>query len=163
MGGRRHCSGDTGVLLHAGELAAFPAGGFLLGRPGHEALVPGRWVEMMVGNSPDVFLVTTGWVGGVGEQLVRFAWPVWSCLFAALAGAAMYFATLTEVQILQALMGSGMGKGPALSMLLAGPALSLPNTFVIASVLGGRKTLVFVGLVVVMATATGVAFGRMAG
>jgi uncharacterized membrane protein YraQ (UPF0718 family) len=74
----------------------------------------------------------------------------------------MYFATLTEVPILQALIGNGMGKGPALALLLAGPALSLPNMLVIRSVLGTKKTLVFVGLVIVMAAISGIIFGTFA-
>jgi uncharacterized membrane protein YraQ (UPF0718 family) len=78
---------------------------------------------------------------------------------ASVAGAFMYFATLTEVPILQGLIGNGMGKGPALALLLAGPALSLPNMLVIASVLGWKKTSVFVSLVVVMSTIAGVVFG----
>jgi hypothetical protein len=73
----------------------------------------------------------------------------------------MYFATLTEVPILQGLMGSGMGQGPALALLLAGPALSLPSILVIRSVIGGRKTAVFVVLVSVMATLTGVLYGMI--
>jgi hypothetical protein len=83
-------------------------------------------------------------------------------VFAAVVGAFMYFATLTEVPILQGLMGSGMGKGPALALLLAGPALSLPNMLVIRSIMGTKKTLVYISLVVVMATATGMAFGTLA-
>ena len=75
----------------------------------------------------------------------------------------MYFATLTEVPILQGLLNSGMGKGPALALLLAGPALSLPNMLVIRSVMGTKKTLVFVMLVVVMATVTGLIFGALVG
>ena len=71
----------------------------------------------------------------------------------------MYFATLTEVPILQGLLGSGMGQGPALALLLAGPALSLPNMLVIRSVLGTKKTVVFVSLVVIMATISGMIFG----
>jgi uncharacterized membrane protein YraQ (UPF0718 family) len=82
---------------------------------------------------------------------------------ASFAGALMYFATLTEVPILQTLLGSGMGQGPALSLLLAGPALSLPNMLVINSYLGPRKTIVYVSLVVVMATATGWLYGTAAG
>ena len=74
----------------------------------------------------------------------------------------MYFATLTEVPILQGLMGAGMGKGPALALLLAGPALSLPNMLVIRSVMGTKKTVVYVVLVVVMATLSGIAFGALA-
>jgi hypothetical protein len=80
---------------------------------------------------------------------------------AAFAGAFMYFATLTEVPIIQGLMGAGMGKGPALALLLAGPALSLPSMLVINSVLGPRKTVAFVTLVVVLATVTGYGFGKM--
>jgi uncharacterized membrane protein YraQ (UPF0718 family) len=80
-------------------------------------------------------------------------------LFAALAGAFMYFATLTEVPIVQGLVGSGMGQGPALALLLAGPALSLPSILVIRSVLGTARTFTYVLLVVVMATITGMAFG----
>ena len=75
----------------------------------------------------------------------------------------MYFATLTEVPILPGLIGSGMGQGPALALLLAGPALSLPNMVVIHSVLGTKKTVVFVSLVVVMATISGLLFGWIAG
>jgi uncharacterized membrane protein YraQ (UPF0718 family) len=73
----------------------------------------------------------------------------------------MYFATLTEVPIVQGLLGSGMGKGPALALLLAGPALSLPNMLVINSVIGPKKTGVFVGLVCVMATISGIIFGAI--
>ena len=110
--------------------------GVLLGRPGHEGLIPSTWViRAVVGNS------------------------VWSNLFASIAGAFMYFATLTEVPILQGLIGSGMGKGPALALLLAGPALSLPNMLVIRSIMGTRKTLVYIALVVVMATVSGMIFG----
>jgi hypothetical protein len=82
-------------------------------------------------------------------------------LFAAVAGAFMYFATLTEVPIVQGLIGSGMGPGPALALLLAGPALSLPSMIVIASVIGWKKTGVYVGLVVVMATVTGLIYGAL--
>jgi uncharacterized membrane protein YraQ (UPF0718 family) len=71
----------------------------------------------------------------------------------------MYFATLTEVPILQGLMGSGMGKGPALALLLAGPALSLPSMLVLKSIMGVTKTLVYVGLVIVLATITGLLYG----
>ncbi len=119
-------------LLFFGVLAA----GLLLGRPGEEGLIPSAWVA--------------GAVGG-NSLLANF--------FAALAGAFMYFATLTEVPILQGLIGSGMGKGPALALLLAGPALSLPNMLVIRSVLGTRKTVVYIALVVTMATASGMVFG----
>ncbi|MFN2353400.1 MAG: permease, partial [Desulfopila sp.] len=119
-------------LLLMGVLVA----GFLLGRVGNEGMIPSEWVATAVG----------------GNSLQ-------ANFFASIAGAFMYFATLTEVPILQGLIGSGMGKGPALSLLLAGPALSLPNMLVIRSVLGNKKTLVFVCLVVVMATLSGVLFG----
>ncbi|MBC8367726.1 permease [bacterium] len=119
-------------LLLGGVLVA----GLLLGRPGHEGFIPASWVTSAVGGN------------SLGANF-----------FASLAGAFMYFATLTEVPILQGLLGSGMGKGPALALLLAGPALSLPNMLVIASVIGARKTVAFVGLVVVMATITGWIYG----
>ncbi|MBW2070899.1 MAG: metalloregulator ArsR/SmtB family transcription factor [Deltaproteobacteria bacterium] len=120
-------------LLFAGVLAA----GLLLGRPGSEGLIPSQWVSGLVG----------------GNSLL-------ANLFASVVGAFMYFATLTEVPILQGLLGAGMGKGPALALLLAGPALSLPNMLVIRSVMGTKKTAVFVSLVIVMATITGIIFGR---
>ena len=82
-------------------------------------------------------------------------------LFASVIGAFMYFATLTEVPILQGLISSGMGQGPALALLLAGPALSLPNMLVIRSVMGTKKTVVFILLVVIMATVSGIIFGAM--
>jgi uncharacterized membrane protein YraQ (UPF0718 family) len=112
--------------------------GFLLGRPGpdHEGLIPSAWVNTTLG----------------GNSLR-------ANLFASVAGAFMYFATLTEVPIVQGLMGAGMGKGPALALLLAGPALSLPSILVIRSVMGTRKTLVYVSLVVIIATISGVTFG----
>jgi uncharacterized membrane protein YraQ (UPF0718 family) len=84
---------------------------------------------------------------------------LWSNFFASIAGAFMYFATLTEVPILQGLLGSGMGKGPALALLLAGPALSLPNMLVIRSIMGTKKTIVFVVLVVVLSTIVGWLYG----
>jgi hypothetical protein len=121
-------------LLLAGVLAA----GFLLGRPGAEGLIPSQWVSGLVGGN-----------------------SLWANLFASLVGAFMYFATLTEVPILQGLIGAGMGKGPALALLLAGPALSLPNMLVIRSVIGTSKTIVFVSLVVVMATISGLIFGSL--
>lgn len=110
--------------------------GALLGRVGHEGLIPSEWISRAVG----------------GNSLA-------ANFFAAFAGAFMYFATLTEVPILQGLIGSGMGKGPALALLLAGPALSLPSMLVIRSVLGTKKTAVFVMLVVVMATFSGLLYG----
>ena len=142
-------------LLLAGVLLA----GLLLGRPAREGLIPARYVEMLVGGRPEMFLKLTGLGGGEAEALVRATWPVWSNLCASVAGAFMYFATLTEVPILQGLMGAGMGKGPALALLLAGPALSLPNMLVIRSVLGTRKTVVYIMLVIVMATLSGILFG----
>jgi uncharacterized membrane protein YraQ (UPF0718 family) len=125
-------------LLLAGVLVA----GFLLGRPGpgNEGVIPAKWVNTAVGGN-----------------------SVRANLFAAVAGAFMYFATLTEVPILQGLIGSGMGKGPALALLLAGPALSLPNMLVIRSVIGTQKTIVFVLLVIVMATVSGIIFGMFWG
>jgi hypothetical protein len=123
-------------LLLAGVLVA----GLLLGRPGHPALIPERWIADSLGGN------------GLGANL-----------FASVAGALMYFATLTEVPILQGLLGAGMGKGPALGLLLAGPALSLPAMLVIRSVMGTRKTLVYVALVVAFSTAAGMTFGAAAG
>jgi uncharacterized protein len=120
-------------LLFAGVLAA----GLLLGRPGSEGLISSRWVSSLVGGN------------SLGANL-----------FASVAGAFMYFATLTEVPILQGLMNSGMGNGPALALLLAGPALSLPNMLVIRSVLGTKKTVVYISLVVIMATISGMIFGH---
>ena len=119
-------------LLLGGVMAA----GFLLGRPGHEGVIPGA--------------VIAGLVGGNGLP---------ANLFASVSGALMYFATLTEVPILQGLIGSGMGQGPALALLLAGPALSLPSMIVIGKIMGTRKTAVYVSLVIFMATATGLIFG----
>jgi hypothetical protein len=144
-------------LLFFGVLVA----GFLLGRVGHEGIIPGRFVEMLVGARPDTFLTMTGLEGGAVEPLIRAVWSLWTNLFASVFGAFMYFATLTEVPILQGLLGSGMGKGPALALLLAGPALSLPNMLVIRSIMGTRKTIVYVSLVVVMATASGMIFGAL--
>ena len=83
-----------------------------------------------------------------------------STFVASILGAFMYFSTLTEVPIVEGLLGSGMGKGPALALLLAGPALSLPNMLVIRTILGTEKTVVYCSLVVVMATATGYVYGN---
>jgi uncharacterized membrane protein YraQ (UPF0718 family) len=121
-------------LLLAGVLVA----GFLLGRPGHEAFIPSAWVAQTVGGN-----------------------SIYANLFASVSGALMYFATLTEVPILQGLLGAGMGKGPALALLLAGPALSLPNMLVIRSVLGTRKTITYVALVVALSTAAGLFYGSI--
>lgn len=123
-------------LLFFGVLVA----GFLLGRPGEEALIPPEWISSAVGGN-----------------------SIWANLFASVAGAFMYFATLTEVPILQGLIGSGMGKGPALTLLLAGPALSLPSMLVLNGIMGTKKTLVYVLLVVVMSSITGMMFGSIYG
>ncbi|QTL97400.1 permease [Iocasia frigidifontis] len=123
-------------LLFAGVLVA----GFLMGRPDTNAgIIPAEWVSRFVGGN---------------SLLANFT--------ASILGAFMYFATLTEVPILQGLIGLGMGKGPALALLLAGPALSLPNMLVIRSVIGTKKTVVFVSLVVAMATITGLIYGVIA-
>ena len=121
-------------LLLIGVLIA----GALLGRVGHEGLIPSEWVAKALG----------------GNSLQ-------ANFFASFAGAFMYFATLTEVPILQGLIANGMGKGPALALLLAGPALSLPNMLVIRSVLGTKKTVVFVSIVIIMATISGRLFGAI--
>jgi uncharacterized membrane protein YraQ (UPF0718 family) len=123
-------------LLLGGVLVA----GFLLGRPGHEGVIPSEWIGQLVGGN------------SLGANL-----------FASIAGALMYFATLTEVPILQGLVGNGMGQGPALTLLLAGPALSLPSVIVINSILGTKRTATYVGLVIVMATFTGWAYGAWVG
>lgn len=123
-------------LLGVGVLVA----GFMLGRPGHSALIPERSIQTLVG----------------GNSLV-------ANLFASVSGALMYFATLTEVPILQGLLGAGMGKGPALSLLLAGPALSLPNMLVIGGVMGVKKTATFCIIIVVLSTVAGMSYGWMAG
>jgi uncharacterized membrane protein YraQ (UPF0718 family) len=123
-------------LLGAGVLVA----GFMLGRPGHPALIPEHYVQYLVGGN-----------------------SVWANLFASVSGALMYFATLTEVPILQGLLGAGMGKGPALSLLLAGPALSLPNMLVIGGVMGVRKTMTFCVIIVVLSTIAGMSYGWLVG
>jgi uncharacterized membrane protein YraQ (UPF0718 family) len=123
-------------LLFFGVLIA----GALLGRPGQEGLIPNAWVQAAVG----------------GNSLR-------ANFLASVFGAFMYFATLTEVPILQGLIGSGMGKGPALALLLAGPALSLPSMLVLRGIMGTKKTLVFCSLVVVMATISGVIYGTFWG
>ena len=144
-------------LLLVGVLVA----GFLLGRPGHEGIIPGKYVEMLVGSRPDTFLAMTGLAGGGLEPLVRSIWVLWTNFFASVFGVFMYFATLTEVPILQGLMGAGMAKGPALALLLAGPAVSLPSMLVLTTIIGARKTLVYVGLVIAMATISGILFGML--
>ena len=112
--------------------------GMLLGRPGHEGVIPSEWVRQSVGGN---------------SILANFVSSV--------VGAFMYFATLTEVPILQGLIGSGMGKGPALALLLAGPALSLPAMLVLRSIMGTKKTVVYVSLVIVMATLSGLLYGAL--
>ncbi len=123
-------------LLLVGVLVA----GFLLGRPGHEALIPESIIASLVGGN-----------------------SLWANLFAAVSGALMYFATLTEVPILQGLIGAGMGKGPALSLLLAGPALSLPSMLTLSGIMGVKKTLTYCAIVVVLSSAAGMVYGGMAG
>jgi uncharacterized membrane protein YraQ (UPF0718 family) len=125
-------------LLLGGVVVA----GLLLGSPESTdgGLIPAAWVARLVG----------------GNSLS-------ANLFASVVGAFMYFATLTEVPILRGLISNGMGQGPALALLLAGPALSLPNMLVIRSVMGTKKTVVFVCLVIVMATFSGIVFGLIAG
>ncbi|MDD4342154.1 MAG: permease [Kiritimatiellae bacterium] len=146
-------------LLFMGVLAA----GFFLGSPGSTdaGIIPNVWIQVLVGDSPDALLSILGHPEGAAPAWLSFLWPLWTNLFASLTGALMYFATLTEVPILRGLLDSGMGQGPALALLLAGPALSLPNMLVINSILGPKKTLTFVGLVVVMATASGIVFGAL--
>lgn len=123
-------------LLGAGVLVA----GFMLGRPGHPALIPAHYIQTLVGGN-----------------------SLWANLFASVSGALMYFATLTEVPILQGLIGAGMGKGPALSLLLAGPALSLPNMLVIGGVMGVKKTVTFCTIIVILSTIAGMSYGVIAG
>jgi uncharacterized membrane protein YraQ (UPF0718 family) len=123
-------------LLAIGVLIA----GFLLGSTHDDTvmagIIPNEWIATMVGGN-----------------------SVFSNFFASIVGAFMYFATLTEVPILQGLIAAGMGKGPALALLLAGPSLSLPNMLVIRGVIGTQKTLVYVVLVVIMATISGLIYG----
>jgi uncharacterized membrane protein YraQ (UPF0718 family) len=119
-------------LLLGGVLVS----GFLLGRVGHEGVIPSRYVTALVGGN-----------------------SLWANFFSSIVAAFMYFATLTEVPILQGLMNAGMGKGPALALLLAGPALSLPSMLVLRSIMGTKKTVIYVSLVVIMATISGMIFG----
>ncbi len=121
-------------LLLVGILAA----GFFLGRPGKEGIIPSEWVTQAVGGS------------SLGANLL-----------ASVLGAFMYFATLTEVPILQGLIGNGMGQGPALALLLAGPALSLQSMLVLRSVMGTRRTLVYVALTVGLSTLAGLIYGAI--
>ena len=112
--------------------------GLLLGRPGEEGLIPSRFIVSLVGGN------------SFGDNF-----------FASIVGAFMYFATCTEVPVLQGLIGSGMGQGPALALLLAGPALSLPNMLVIRSVIGTRKTVTYLSLVIIIATISGMVYGSL--
>jgi hypothetical protein len=121
-------------LLLGGVLVS----GFFLGRVGHEGIIPSQYISALVGGN-----------------------SLFANFFSSVVGAFMYFATLTEVPILQGLIGSGMGKGPALALLLAGPALSLPSMLVIGRAIGTKKTVVYVSLVVIMATVTGMIFGAI--
>jgi hypothetical protein len=131
-----NCSWDFAKQILPLLLIGVLIAGVLLGRPNQEGLIPSSWIQKAVGGN-----------------------SFFANLFASVAGAFMYFATLTEVPILQGLIGSGMGKGPALALLLSGPALSLPNMLVIRSVIGTKKTIIFVTLVVVMATISGLIYG----
>jgi len=135
-----HATWDYAVMILPYLFAGVLAAGFLLGRPGSEALIPARWIQAAVGGN---------------------SWA--ACAIASVAGALMYFATLTEVPILQGLIGAGMGPGPALALLLAGPALSLPNMLVIRRILGTKKTLAYITLVVIAATLTGKLYGTVVG
>jgi len=120
-------------LLFSGILIA----GFLLGAPnGRIGIIPSNWVSKLVGGN-----------------------SIFANLFASVVGAFMYFATLTEIPIIQGLMNSGMGKGPALSLLLAGPALSLPNMLVIRSIMGTKKTVFYILYVIILSTLSGFLFG----
>lgn len=121
-------------LLLGGVLAS----GFLLGRAGHEGIIPSKYIIMLVGGN-----------------------SLWANFFASIVAAFMYFATLTEVPILQGLIGSGMGKGPALALLLAGPALSLPSMLILRSIIGTKKTVIYVSLVVILSTVAGMTFGMI--
>ena len=139
-------------LLFMGVLAA----GFFLGSPDSQdaGIVPSIWIQALVGDSPQALLSILGHPNTIAPAWLSFLWPLWTNLFASVTGALMYFATLTEVPILRGLLDSGMGQGPA---------LSLPNMLVINSILGPKKTLTFIGLVVVMATVSGIAFGWIVG
>jgi uncharacterized membrane protein YraQ (UPF0718 family) len=125
-------------LLAIGVITA----GFLLGSTHDDVaiagVIPNEWIENLVGGN-----------------------SIFANLFASVIGAFMYFATLTEVPILQGLINAGMGKGPALALLLAGPSLSLPNMLVIRGVMGTQKTIVYIVLVVIMATVAGLIYGGL--
>jgi uncharacterized membrane protein YraQ (UPF0718 family) len=114
--------------------------GAMLGRPGHDGLIPSAWIATLVGDN-----------------------SVLSSFVAAVASGLMYFCTMTEIPIVQGLMGAGMAKGPALAFLLAGPAVSVPNILILTSIIGPRKTAVYLCMVLVMSTATGTIFGVLTG
>ena len=147
-------------LLFAGVLAA----GFFLGSPegANAGIIPNIWIEALVGDSPSALLTLMGKDAANIPGWLSAFWPLWTNFFASSAGALMYFATLTEVPILRGLVDSGMGQGPALALLLAGPALSLPSILVLNSILGAKKTLAFTGLVIIMSTISGMVFGMIA-
>lgn len=113
--------------------------GLLLGRPGNEGIIPSNWIIQLVGGN-----------------------SIGSNFFASIAGAFMYFATLTEIPILEGLIGNGMGRGPALALLLAGPALSLPSMLAVRSVIGTKKTIVYIFFVIIMSTLMGLLYGSIA-
>jgi len=121
-------------LLAAGVLIA----GFLLGGPEGKGIIPEHYISSLLGGN-----------------------SIMANFFASIFGAFMYFATLTEIPIIQGLLANGMGKGPALTLLLAGPALSLPNMLVIRSVIGNKKTLYYIILVIIMATISGLMYGTI--
>lgn len=123
---------DILPLLFVGILVV----GAMLGRPGHDGLIPSAWIATLVGDN-----------------------SVLSSFVAAVASGLMYFCTMTEIPIVQGLMGAGMAKGPALAFLLAGPAVSVPNILILTSIVGPRKTAVYLCLVLVMSTAIGSMFG----
>jgi len=134
-----HATGEFMLMIFPLLFIGVVVAGLLLGRPGTDAgLIPNRYITMLVGGN-----------------------SILANLFAAISGALMYLATLTEVPILQGLLGSGMGKGPALALLLSGPAVSLPSMLVIRKIIGTKKMLVYVGLVVTLSTFTGWVFGQI--
>jgi hypothetical protein len=137
------------------------AAGLFLGSPeGKDAgLVPNTWIQALVGDSPLALMKLLGHDGASAPGWLTVVWPFWTNLFASFTGALMYFATCTEVPIVRGLIDSGMGQGPALALLPAGPALSLPSMLVISSIIGPKKTFAYVALVVAMATVTGTMWG----
>jgi uncharacterized membrane protein YraQ (UPF0718 family) len=114
--------------------------GLFFGRPGHEAIIPSAFVYALVGGN-----------------------SIFANFFASLIGVLMYFATLTEVPIIQGLLGAGMGYGPALALLLTGPAVSLPTLLVLKSIWGPKKTLVYGALALTLGSICGYLFGLIRG